>query len=491
MKKYVVLFSSLLLVGLIIASNPQSAAADSEDEVVVLNAGGPATRSGAFYVENVQYTVIEGKTNEVMVTNHYFNKLAESVVIPATVTDAGIDYTVTKINDGALGLGASETDTVKNVVLPSTIESIGNSAFLNRGKLENITLSEGLQSIEANAFRGTTALKNIQLPTTLTNIGGYAFMNSGLVTVKIPDSVTSVGHGVFKEALSLKTAVLSAKQAAISNSMFSGARSLTNVTIPDAINLIESNAFNDTNLIEVTIPRGITNGEQLRGEAISTTSLEKITFTSALQEPEIYNNVFVQPKKKGYIFKGWLGSNNTKYSHENLRFAAALGDVTVTAQWEKDLMAPEDGLSDANIKLIEAQPVGSVSFGNVEVDAKMAFADVTLDGSEQKPAETTASKIVVNDTRSNKTNGWEVSVKYADTNFLDKGLKLGLAPTSTDTTGLTQGFLTEAEKGIINDGGAKKESYTVVLNPTLMIPTGFNETGQQTSNISWTLVPKV
>ena len=59
----------------------------------------------------------------------------------------------------------------KNIVLPSTVTSIGSEAFRNSRRLSSITLPESLQTI-----------------------GEYAFAQTGLASIEIPDAVTMMGH---------------------------------------------------------------------------------------------------------------------------------------------------------------------------------------------------------------------------------------------------------------------------------------------------------
>lgn len=63
---------------------------------------------------------------------------------------------------------------VKNLTIPSNIETINNGAFAH-SDVENLTLAEGVGIIRESAFYGCGKLKEIYLPSTLTFIGNYAF----------------------------------------------------------------------------------------------------------------------------------------------------------------------------------------------------------------------------------------------------------------------------------------------------------------------------
>lgn len=83
MKKQVILFSSLLLVGMIGLSQPAEAT-EAKVEAITVRTSRAAT---SFYVDSVRYTTIDGNTNEVMADNHYFNALPETLTIPSQVED--------------------------------------------------------------------------------------------------------------------------------------------------------------------------------------------------------------------------------------------------------------------------------------------------------------------------------------------------------------------------------------------------------------------
>ena len=81
------------------------------------------------------------------------------------------------IKDGILNLTsyAFYSMNVATVELQEGLVSIGENAFRNCSKLENIELPNTLQSIGSNAFASCTELKSINLPNGLNAIGSGAF----------------------------------------------------------------------------------------------------------------------------------------------------------------------------------------------------------------------------------------------------------------------------------------------------------------------------
>jgi hypothetical protein len=86
----------------------------------------------------------------------------------------------------------------ENFKLPSSVTSIGNSAFRGCRALTNIDLPSGVTSIGQSAFMGCSGLTSIEIPSRVTDIYVYAFRGcSGLTHIVIPSSVTSIGYEAF------------------------------------------------------------------------------------------------------------------------------------------------------------------------------------------------------------------------------------------------------------------------------------------------------
>jgi hypothetical protein len=64
---------------------------------------------------------------------------------------------------------------LKNIILPQGVSTIGESAFYKCTSLTSITIPEGCTTIEQYAFFNCESMEYIDLPSTITTIGAYAF----------------------------------------------------------------------------------------------------------------------------------------------------------------------------------------------------------------------------------------------------------------------------------------------------------------------------
>ena len=93
---------------------------------------------------------------------------------------------------------------VTEVVLPSSIKHISNSAFYECTGLEKVTLGSKVTDIGDNAFYGCTSLKGISLPDTLERLGDACFMGcTSLTEFTLPEAITKLPGGLLCGCTSL------------------------------------------------------------------------------------------------------------------------------------------------------------------------------------------------------------------------------------------------------------------------------------------------
>lgn len=94
---------------------------------------------------------------------------------------------------------------ISTVVIPNSVLSIGEQAFTYSG-LTTLQIPNSITKIETGTFKNCNYLSSITIPNSVTTIKDEAFMRcENLKTLIIPNSVTSIGEYVFYKLYSLKS----------------------------------------------------------------------------------------------------------------------------------------------------------------------------------------------------------------------------------------------------------------------------------------------
>jgi hypothetical protein len=292
-------------------------------------------------VANSPYEDREGSIEELSVV--YLDPYTGDVVIPGEIIYEGKICTVGKIKKGAF----SGCPDLNSVTVPASIEVIEN-AFQEASNLTAIFVSENnpiYSSGEGVLFnkdytdllcfpRGKKG--NYTIPNSISAIRPYHFYRcSGLESVFIPDNVASIGEGAFSECTHLSSVRLSARISIIENATFYTCSSLQNIELPDNIKRINTYAFAESGLRNITIP---SNAEFVYSEAfIKCPDLESIEIAgentlwyhdlSGEGYPVISENgVLYTRDKKSFVYcpAGKTGNVPVAYGVETVAYQAFL-----------------------------------------------------------------------------------------------------------------------------------------------------------------------
>ena len=148
---------------------------------------------------------------------------------------------------------------VKDLAIPNSVTSIGDSTFSECSSLTSVTIGTSVTSIGERAFDGCSGLTSITIPNSVTFIGNLAFDRCfGLTSVTIGTSLTSIGKYVFAVCRSLTSVTLGNSVTSIGEGAFANCSSLLYVTIPNSVTSIGDGAFwKCSGLISVTIGSGV------------------------------------------------------------------------------------------------------------------------------------------------------------------------------------------------------------------------------------------
>ncbi len=160
---------------------------------------------------------------------------------------------VTVIGDGAF----ENNRALVQIILPETVREIGNEAFRGCSSLSDLTLPQAVKSIGRRAFENCSKLYLLTLPEGMETLAPYAFAETAFDYFVLPDSITEIPEGLFKNA-NLRGLRFSDRLTAIGSSAFSGCSYLAEFTAPDTVTAIGNAAFERcTGLKSVTVGKAV------------------------------------------------------------------------------------------------------------------------------------------------------------------------------------------------------------------------------------------
>lgn len=138
------------------------------------------------------------------------------------------------------------------------ISSIYNVDYLYLGgnvtgcvRAKEVDISENVTILSASLFAGSL-FEFLILPQSIESIGEGCFENCNkLKSIKLPDQLSSIGEGCFKGCYNLKSIKLPDKVPYVGESCFAGCKSLKAITIGKSVSKIGANAFEDVNLQDI------------------------------------------------------------------------------------------------------------------------------------------------------------------------------------------------------------------------------------------------
>lgn len=274
-----------------------------------------------FMVDSIAYNIINETEVAVTFENNSSPRYSQLnvAVIPATVTNAGITYTVTSIGANAF----RESTTLSSISIPSTVTAVNDSAFykctalaevhissleswcnvtfaryednpiyyarrlfLNDEEITDLVIPDGVTEIKDYAFYSCKSSTSVTIPDCVLTIGKSAFgYNSNitsltigesvtsiatgafqgcskLTTARIPDSVVDLGGGVFQTCQELRSAIIGNSVKKLGSLLFYACHKLKSVTIGNSVTEIVAGSFSACNgLLTLTIPGSVTKIE--------------------------------------------------------------------------------------------------------------------------------------------------------------------------------------------------------------------------------------
>lgn len=177
---------------------------------------------------------------------------------------------------------------LKEIELPGTVHSIGESAFRDCKKMEFIYIPDSVDTIGESAFSCCRMLKGVLIPDCLKVIQDYTFFGCcSIGEITIPQSVTEIGDGAFMKCRKLKKINIPHTVRKIGETLFSGCLQLSSIVIEAPITKIGSSfASRCGNLKNLVLPD--TLQEIGRYSFSECRSLDKIILPAALSKISVW-----------------------------------------------------------------------------------------------------------------------------------------------------------------------------------------------------------
>lgn len=192
--------------------------------------------------QTLDYTILSENPPEVEI--YHTEDYSGSLIIPASVSYNGTDYSVVSIGRGAF-MGGSCTNFTGTLSIPNTVRSIGEQAFHGCTFTGPLVIPNSVTEIGSHAFMDCINFTSLTLSESLSIIEEFTF---GVCTgfrgdLFIPESVYDVKYNAFYQCGFDGTLTLSPMMWYLQEGSFELCSNFTSVVIPEGVGYLDWNAM--------------------------------------------------------------------------------------------------------------------------------------------------------------------------------------------------------------------------------------------------------
>lgn len=172
----------------------------------------------------------------------------KSLSLPKIETIGNVSFKNVEFNDiqfgsklTTIGKEAFKTDDSKgsalnSLTIPSSVISIGESAFENRKIAElNFSSESKLNIISKSVFAGCGITDPVVIPSTVKTIDASAFANNGFSSVILSSELILIGESAFKNNSNLTSINIPSKVNSIGDSAFEGCSNISSINVQSSV----------------------------------------------------------------------------------------------------------------------------------------------------------------------------------------------------------------------------------------------------------------
>lgn len=301
---YTVTDNKITITGLKQNKEPTSLTIPAQIEGVPVTAIAPNTFRNKYKIKEI---VIPNSITSIGDSAYYGCSGLTSMTIPFVGAKAGVTSSDTYQYPFGYIFGTSSYDggvATKQYYYGNSTSSTTSTTYYIPSSLKSVTVMGG--NILFGAFSYCTGLTSVTIGNSVTSIGSWAFRDcTGLTSITIGNSVTSIGESAFLDCSSLTSVTIGNSVTRIGLGAFDGCTALTSITIPDSVTSINLYAFSGCT--------GLTTVNWNATECTNAGSRDYPIFIgcSNLATVNIGDNVKIIPP---YAFQGCTGLTNITFN---------------------------------------------------------------------------------------------------------------------------------------------------------------------------------
>ena len=245
---------------------------------------GASAWAQTFTQGDLKFTVIDADAKTVSVAKAN-NDITGEIVLPSTVSNDGVAYTVTEV--AASGFYGT---TITGITIPASVVRLNNRVFEGCHQLTNIVINDSEEELYMvtgyySIFYGVNSDKTIYVGRNLVTSENSCPFYSNVTSVVFGDKVTTIRRNLFSDQYKLSNVTIGKGVKTIEQYAFSSCGKDESVgemvvMMGENVTLIENDAFNScSKLTSITLPSTLKN---INGYAFASTGLTSITIPASV-----------------------------------------------------------------------------------------------------------------------------------------------------------------------------------------------------------------